>query len=167
MLIGSMLLSYSGDTVDGSEIPNNHLGWCWNPKTRGKNYQPQLVQDFRHQQYVYNCIYFTCLDRIIFERGDKGHIFVKVTSTFIEAPSLQFDRHFSGIFRDRFKRFGRSPKHQFPKAEPTRSLHWSSLAQTVCGCLVWVEKNVRFCRVQKKQMGAQKGSSEFFGLSII
>jgi len=20
------------DTVDGAEIPNNHLGWCYNPK---------------------------------------------------------------------------------------------------------------------------------------
>ncbi len=24
----------------------------WNPKNNGKNYQPQLVQDFSHQQYV-------------------------------------------------------------------------------------------------------------------
>ena len=28
------------DTVDGSEIPNNHLGW---PINNGINYQPQLV----------------------------------------------------------------------------------------------------------------------------
>ena len=42
----------SGATVDGSEIPNNHLGWCWNPVNSGMNYQPQLVQDFFHQQYV-------------------------------------------------------------------------------------------------------------------
>ena len=38
-------------TVDGSEILNNHLGWCWNPINNGINYQPQLVQDFSHQQY--------------------------------------------------------------------------------------------------------------------
>ena len=25
-----------------AEIPNNHLGWCWNPINNGKNYQPQL-----------------------------------------------------------------------------------------------------------------------------
>ena len=21
----------AADTVDGKKIPNNHLGWCWNP----------------------------------------------------------------------------------------------------------------------------------------
>ena len=26
-------------TVDGSEIPNNHLGWCLNPVNDGTNYQ--------------------------------------------------------------------------------------------------------------------------------
>ena len=26
-----------------AEIPNNHLGWCWNPINNGINYQPQLV----------------------------------------------------------------------------------------------------------------------------
>ena len=26
-----------------AEIPNNHLGWCWNPMNNGKNYLPQLV----------------------------------------------------------------------------------------------------------------------------
>ncbi len=26
-----------------AEIPNNHLGSCWNPKNNGINYQPQLV----------------------------------------------------------------------------------------------------------------------------
>ena len=41
-----------GRTVDGSEIPNNHLG-CIKPCTvnNGINYRPQLVQDFLHQQY--------------------------------------------------------------------------------------------------------------------
>ena len=37
-------------TVDGSEIPNNHLGCIKNPVNNGINYQPQLVQDFSHQQ---------------------------------------------------------------------------------------------------------------------
>ena len=38
------------DTVGGSEIPNNHLG-CTKPVVNnGINYQPQLVQDFFHQQ---------------------------------------------------------------------------------------------------------------------
>ncbi len=31
----------------------HHLGWCWNPINNGKNYQPQLVQDFIHQQYLF------------------------------------------------------------------------------------------------------------------
>ncbi len=26
-----------------AEIPNNHLGWCWNPLNNGISYQPQLV----------------------------------------------------------------------------------------------------------------------------
>ena len=29
-----------------AEIPNNHLGWCWNPINNGQNYQPQLVSRF-------------------------------------------------------------------------------------------------------------------------
>ena len=33
-----------------AEIPNNHLG-CKNPTNDGRSYQPQLVQDFSHQQY--------------------------------------------------------------------------------------------------------------------
>ena len=37
-------------TVDGSEIPNNHLGCFWNLVKNGINYQPQLVEDFLHQQ---------------------------------------------------------------------------------------------------------------------
>ena len=37
-------------SVDGSEIPNNHLGWCKNLVNNGINYLPQLVQDFFHQQ---------------------------------------------------------------------------------------------------------------------
>ena len=32
-----------GTTVDGSEIPNNHLGWWQNPLNNGINYQPQLI----------------------------------------------------------------------------------------------------------------------------
>ncbi len=38
------------DTVDGWNPKANHLGWCWNPINNGKNYLPQLVQDFSHQQ---------------------------------------------------------------------------------------------------------------------
>ena len=33
------------------EIPNNHLGCYKFPVNNGINYQPQLVQDFSHQQY--------------------------------------------------------------------------------------------------------------------
>ena len=31
------------DTVDGSEIPNNHLGWCKNLIKNGRNYKPRLA----------------------------------------------------------------------------------------------------------------------------
>ena len=37
--------SFSGATVDDSEIPNNHLE-CKKRVNNGINYQPQLVQDF-------------------------------------------------------------------------------------------------------------------------
>ena len=39
-------------TVDGSEIPNNHLG-CIKPCKWDKLPFPQLVQDFFHQQYAW------------------------------------------------------------------------------------------------------------------
>ena len=39
-------------TVDGSEIPNNHLG-CMKPCKWDKLPFPQLVQDFFHQQYAW------------------------------------------------------------------------------------------------------------------
>ncbi len=35
-----------------AEIPNNHLGWCWNPKNNGKNYQPQLVSGISESSTV-------------------------------------------------------------------------------------------------------------------
>ena len=41
---------YVIDTVDGSEIPNNHLGCKKKTVNNWINYQPQLVQDFFHQQ---------------------------------------------------------------------------------------------------------------------
>ena len=31
----------------------------WNPLQNGKNYQPQLVQDFSHQQYVNFRVFYT------------------------------------------------------------------------------------------------------------
>ena len=43
----------SDHTVDGSEIPNNHLGWCRNPMNSGIFSSSLVVQDFgTHQQYV-------------------------------------------------------------------------------------------------------------------
>ncbi len=44
-------IKHGGCTVDGWNPIPNHLGWCWNPINNGINYQPQLVQDFSHQQY--------------------------------------------------------------------------------------------------------------------
>ena len=39
----STILSHHYTTVDGSEIPNHQLTWCWYPVINGINYQPQLV----------------------------------------------------------------------------------------------------------------------------
>ena len=52
--IHSVQISLNRTTVDGSEIPNNHLE-CRKPRkySNGINYQPQLVKTgfLNHQQY--------------------------------------------------------------------------------------------------------------------
>ena len=45
-------------TVDGSEILNNHLGWCILPcKWEDKLPFPQLVPDFFHEPYFFDGVW--------------------------------------------------------------------------------------------------------------
>ena len=48
------------DKVDGSEIPNNHLGCFWNPVNNVINYQPQLVLAGFLPSTVFLYVYTCC-----------------------------------------------------------------------------------------------------------
>ena len=59
-------------TLDGSEIQRSPPGMCMEPCTNnGINYQPQLVQDFFHQQYVQGPCWF---QEKTFLRGTNGYL---------------------------------------------------------------------------------------------